>query len=276
MRRSLADPTTADSATADLATGLAAAGTGTSAATLLSISMRHRIGALEIDLSFRLSQPWTVLFGPSGSGKSTVLRAIAGFIEPEVGEVLFGPHQEVLFHFGSPRVSIRPDLRPIRSAGQSAALFPHMHVDANLRFGLQAQAIRKDGEALLAKVARLFRIEALRQRRPASLSGGERQRVSVARAVAAAVAYDGKCRPLLLLDEPFTGIETALRDELAGELQAWLRAEGVPVLSVSHDIGEAFLLRAEVIRIAVGRLLAQGPAHVVLADERHAMLQRLG
>jgi molybdate transport system ATP-binding protein len=156
--------------------------------------------------------------------------------------------------------------RGVRSAGQTARLFPGMTVRENLRYGMG-----KDDRALENEVLRLFRMEGLAAKRPVTLSGGEQQRVSVARAVVSAAIT----RSLLLLDEPFSGLDMALRDGLAIELRTWLAAQGVTVLSVTHDVGEVFLLGAEVVRIADGRIVDQGPAERVLAGERDRLLGQL-
>jgi molybdate transport system ATP-binding protein len=94
--------------------------------------------------------------------------------------------------------------------------------------------------------------------------------------VAAAIAYDGTDKPLLLLDEPFAGLDAMLRDELVTMLREWLPQWKIPVLSVSHDAGECYLLGAEVIRMAEGQVVDQGPVEQVLAEERQRLLERLG
>jgi len=99
--------------------------------------------------------------------------------------------------------------------------------------------------------------------------------VSVARALAAAVAFDGPDKALLLLDEPFAGLDELLRDELALEMQGWLVGWKIPVLSVSHDVGECYLLGADVVRMAEGQVIEQGPVEVVLAEERRRLMERL-
>jgi ABC-type sulfate/molybdate transport systems ATPase subunit len=104
---------------------------------------------------------------------------------------------------------------------------------------------------------------------PAQLSGGEAQRVNLARAVAA--------RPrLLLLDEPFTGLDLALRSGLIEHLLGWQQQTGVPILSVTHDVAEVFQLGAEVIQLRDGRVAAQGPVAEVLATDRERLLAELG
>ncbi len=245
---------------------------------LLSVNLRHRQGSLRLHVEFAVTSPWTVLFGPSGSGKSTVLRIVAGFVQPDEGRVVSGPEEQVLVNTADGRC-VPPHLRPVRTAGQTARLFPRMRVRENVEYGLgwQSRGDVHPGDAgeMVDEVLALFRLSTLGGRMPGELSGGERQRVSVARAVASAVTFDGPGRALLLLDEPFSGLDTVLRDELAIELRGWLARWRTPVLSVSHDVGEAFLLGAQVIRMAEGAIVQQGPAEVVLQGERERLLAGL-
>ncbi len=245
---------------------------------LLSVRLRHRQGSLRLDVEFRLTAPWTVLFGPSGSGKSTALRAIAGFVRPDEGRIASGDPEQLLVSTAE-RCFVPAHLRPVRSAGQTARLFPGMRVREGVAYGLgrgaKGATPHRDGREVVEEVMGLFRLSALAERMPGDLSGGERQRVSVARAVVSAVTFEGPRRALLLLDEPFSGLDAALRDELAFSLRDWLDRWKTPVLSVSHDVGEAFLLGAEVIRMVEGRVVEQGPVEVVLAGERERLLAGL-
>ncbi len=213
----------------------------------LAVRMRHHIGALVIDVEFCLTKPWTVLFGPSGSGKTTILRAIAGLEQPDTGSIVSGR-------------------RPIPLAPQSPSLFPHWNVTDNLTMR------RSMVHTAIAEMLSLFRLESLRDQQPSELSGGEAQRVNMARAAAWAPP-DG----LLLLDEPFSGMDIALRDEIMRDLQVCGGGEeGTSASSlVTHDVAEAFQLGAEVIKIAEGKVVAQGPVEVVLAEERGRLLKQL-
>ena len=208
-----------------------------------------------------------------------MLRAIAGFVRPEAGQIVSGPIGQVLLDTEE-RVFVAPHLRPVRSAGQMARLFPRMSVRKNAEYGLgwtTAGSLGNESDAreVVDEVLRVLRLSTLAERMPSELSGGERQRVSVARAVASAVTFDGPGRAWLLLDEPFTGLDTVLRDELAIRLRKWLERWKTPVLSVSHDVAEVFLLDAEVVRMAEGQILEHGPAEVVLAGERERLLAGL-
>ncbi len=241
----------------------------------LACRMSHRLGSMTVAVDFHLRAPWTVLFGPSGSGKSTVLRTIAGHVRPEMGSVLFGPLDRPLLDTAR-HVDVPPHERPVRSAPQAARLIPHRSVLGNLRYGIAPGIPEIAAREMVDEVLALFRLESLARRSPQHLSGGETQRASVARAVLSAVTYGGPERAVLLLDEPFAGMDSSLRDELAVGLQAFLRRWRTPVLSVSHDVAEAYLLGAEVIRLADGQVVEQGSAAGVLATERERILRQLG
>ncbi len=245
---------------------------------LLEVKMAHRVGALSLRVEFALTQPWTVLFGPSGSGKTTVLRAIAGFVRPDAGRIVYGPQERTLVNT-EVSIFVPAHLRPVRSAAQAARLFPQMTVKENVAYGMGLGSHPADEQQVLAEVMELMRLTTLSGRRPKELSGGEQQRAAVARAVAAAVTFDSvgdrEDKALLLLDEPFAGLDGRLRDELAVGLRDWLAQWKVPVLSVSHDVGECYLLGAAVVRMADGQVMEQGPVEAVLESERARLLARL-
>ena len=240
----------------------------------LSVAIKHRQGALTLDMVFTLREPWTVLFGPSGSGKTTVLRAVAGLVRPEMGRIVSrGRLGTEVFLDTEAKVFVPAYRRAVRFSAQSAALFPQMTVRENIAYGARN---RSDGTGVASVVEDAlgrFGLRALAMKHPRALSGGERQRVAVVRAVTAAVCLGPGT--LVLLDEPFTGLDLRLRDELLGKLQSWLRQMEVPVLSVTHDVGEAFQLAAEVIKIADGSLVQQGPVIEVLAAERRSLMEQL-
>jgi ABC-type sulfate/molybdate transport systems ATPase subunit len=220
----------------------------------------HR-GTLHIQAGFQLQAPWTVLFGPSGSGKSSILRAIAGLIPDSSGLFAVAGQSGPIEFEGHDDRRTPTHLRGLAYAPQGAIVFPHLTVRQNVAFTAESPLV----DTLLD----LFHLAPLAGRSPRALSGGERQRIALARAFAVPAPH------LMLLDEPFTGLDRPLRDELLPQMAAHLAARNIPVLSVTHDVEEALLLNAEVIRIAAGQITAQGPAHEVLAHERAQILRVL-
>lgn len=146
-----------------------------------------------------------------------------------------------------------------------------MTIRENVSYGVGKDS-KADGHKLVDEVLGLFCLGAFAERMPHDLSGGERQKVLVARAAASAVTEGKK---LLLLDEPFNGLDLRVRDELLEQLRQWLGRWKTPVLSVTHDVGEAFQLGAEVIKLADGRVVQQGPVATVLAEERTRLIEQL-
>jgi molybdate transport system ATP-binding protein len=247
------------------------------------LSVEATLGPLHLDASLRLHAPWTVIFGPSGSGKSSLLRAACGLIPEATVDfrrrtsdspkltIEDPPSSTVLgaIVIGQSLAQRPTHLRALAYAPQHAALFPHLTAEGNIRFPSEVSLSQPKDTAMVDQVMDLFHLQSLSNRMPAQLSGGERRRVALARAFAVPNTR------LMLLDEPFTGLDRALRDELLPRMQAWLAARKIPVLSVTHDVDEALLLNADVIRLEEGRVIAQGPAREVLAAERNRMLQTL-
>ncbi len=178
------------------------------------------------------------LLGPSGVGKSTILRCIAGLEAPEAGSVTLG---------GRILDELPPAKRHIGLLFQEPALFPHLDVWRNVAFGLRYRGIpkreqRDEAERWLDLVGLAGRS----QDNVDELSGGQRQRVALARTLAAKPSA-------LLLDEPFSAVDRALRDELGARVQALVRQQGIPSLWVTHDEDEARRLGDHVWRIADGQ-----------------------
>ena len=245
---------------------------------VLEVAIRHRIGALSLNVEFRLSRPWTVLFAPSGTGKTTILRTIAGLVHAEEAQIALADAAGLPGSSGRRCVIVNTTenrftaahARRLPMVMQESALFPHLTVAKNVSFGLQHNST--DGGSTQDWFKALFtlcRISHLSDKVPAQLSGGERQRVALARALGANGAA-------VLLDEPFAGIDGTLKDELMRDVKAWLGTNRVPVLHVTHDVGEVFAVADEVIVLSEGRVSAQGPPEVVLQEERKRLLGWLG
>jgi len=191
------------------------------------------------------------LLGPSGCGKTTLLRILAGLEHPDAGEVRLG--DEVLTGGGK---DVPPERRRIGMVFQDWALFPHMSVARNVAYGLPRGSDRdQQVEDALAMVG----LAGLGDRPPATLSGGQQQRVALARALAPRPAA-------LLLDEPFSNLDTSLRVQVRTEVHHLLAEVGVTTVFVTHDQDEAFVLGDEVAVMSEGEIVQQAtPAELYAA-----------
>ncbi len=199
------------------------------------------------------------LVGPSGSGKTTVLRAIAGLYQPAKGTVRCGAETWLDTASG---VAVPPHLRPVGLVFQHYALFPHMTALANVTAAMgHRSAGEREGEA--RRLLGLVHLDGLGHRYPAELSGGQQQRVALARALA-------REPRVLLLDEPFSAVDRRVRRELHAELAAIRAAIRVPIVLVTHDLGEAAGLADRLAVIDRGEILQVGPPREVIASPASA------
>jgi iron(III) transport system ATP-binding protein len=182
------------------------------------------------DVSIQLQQGEIgCLLGPSGCGKTTLLRAIAGFEPVKSGEIHLD--EKLVSQVGK---SLPPEKRHIGMVFQDFALFPHLSVADNIRFGIR-HLKRSEQKQRIDELLVLIGLEKMRSRFPHELSGGQQQRIALARALAP------KPR-LLLLDEPFSSMDVELRAELAKEVRQILKKENITAILVSHDQNEAFAM----------------------------------
>lgn len=220
---------------------------------MTSLSISHlnvNLGEREIisDLSFDLRQGEIAsLLGPSGCGKTTLLRAIAGLIPPTSGAIRFGTQL-----VGVSSVVLPPNKRGTGYVPQQGALFPHLNVGKNIAFGLDREIYSKAQIAEITdEMLNLIGMRGFEKRLPSQLSGGQQTRVALARALA--------IKPkLVLLDEPFSALDAALREELRSEVVALLRKLGSTAILVTHDREEALVSSDRVILMRGGRVVQNG------------------
>ena len=192
-----------------------------------------------IDLEIRHGE-FVVFVGPSGCGKSTLLRMVAGLETISAGEL----------RIAGRRVNeLAPRQRDIAMVFQDYALYPHKSLYENMAFGLR---LRKTPETEIDRrvmdAARLLRIEALLQRRPAALSGGQRQRVAIGRAIVREPA-------VFLFDEPLSNLDAQLRNEMRSEIKRLHQRLGATIIYVTHDQVEAMTLADRIAVLSAGRLM---------------------
>ena len=186
------------------------------------------------------SGEFITLLGPSGCGKTTTLRLLAGFEQPDSGSICIN-RQTV----AARNVFIPAEKRRIGMVFQDYALFPHLNVTDNIAFGLQGQ--RKEKQKRADAMLELVGLQDYGDRMPYELSGGQQQRVALARALAP--------QPdIVLLDEPFSNLDAALRTQVRGEVRSILREAGTTTIFVTHDQEEALSLSDKVAVIFEGKL----------------------
>ena len=217
-----------------------------------AIEMRgvgKRYGATPVLDSIDLTVPpgsKTVIVGSSGSGKTTLLRLLSGFVFPDAGTIRIG--SEIV---AGPGVAIPAHRRGIGHVAQDGALFPHLTVGQNVAFGLDREE-RSDRPATVAGLLELVSLDpSLASRRPDELSGGQQQRVALARAMARKPA-------VMLLDEPFSALDTGLRAVTRELVAAALSSAGITTVLVTHDRAEALTFGDQVAMLRDGRLAQVG------------------
>jgi molybdate transport system ATP-binding protein len=224
----------------------------------LSASVRKTFLSAErefsLDVAFVAAPGFTILFGASGSGKTTLLDCVAGLTTPNAGRIAVG--ERVLFD-AETHENIPVAKRRVGYVLQDLALFPHLTVVRNAEYGLAhlPRATRKERAAAMLHE---FRIDHMRQQRPAEISGGERQRVALARAL-----VTDPC--VLLLDEPLAALDGATKAKIIDDLRHWNETHRIPILYVTHNREEVLALGERVLVMEQGRIIAQGTPHEVLS-----------
>ncbi len=239
----------------------------------LSVQLDHRFphqaGSFHLQLAFEATAARTVVFGPSGSGKSSLLRAIAGLFQPDCGKIIVrGKTVWERTAKAERSASVPTEKRRVGMVTQGAGVFPHLTVGRNVAFALRD----KKSDASIEEIGRLLQTvgaESLAGRWPRELSGGQLQRVAIARTLAARPA-------ILLLDEPFAALDAESRQQLSENVQQWAREHSVPILTVTHNLEEAFTFGDEVLQMKEGSIVGRGKPQEVLAMDRARLLRAVG
>jgi len=213
---------------------------------VLQKELRGAEGAIALDIATPLkSGELTVLFGKSGAGKSTILKMIAGLMEPESGKIVIDG--ETWFD-AEKKINLPPQKRKVGFVFQDYALFPNMSVRKNLVYALESKNDKK-----IEEILELTELSNLANEMPQTLSGGQRQRVALARALV-------REPKILLLDEPLSALDYAMRGKLQDELLRIQRHLGLTTILVSHDIAEVYKLSNHVLELEQGKIVKSASA----------------
>ncbi|HGY1229769.1 TPA: thiamine ABC transporter ATP-binding protein ThiQ [Citrobacter farmeri] len=195
------------------------------------------------------------ILGPSGAGKSTLLNLIAGFLTPARGTLLIE---------GEDHTTTPPSRRPVSMLFQENNLFSHLNVEQNIGLGLDpGLKLSAEQKEKRRHIAQQMGIETLMARLPGELSGGQRQRVALARCLV-------REQPVLLLDEPFSALDPALRQEMLALVSDICRARQLTLLMVSHSVEDAARIASRSVVVADGRIAWQGKTDELLSGRASA------
>lgn len=222
----------------------------------LAVDIRKTFQSAErrftLDVAFKATSQRVVLFGPSGAGKSLTLQAIAGLLRPDDGAITL--HGDALFD-SARGIDLKPQARKIAYLFQDYALFPHLNVRQNIGFGLQPGWLNPRARTSNRQVD--YWLDALELRsvagnHPVQLSGGQKQRVALARALVAQPR-------LLLLDEPFSALDSALRQRMRRELSDLQTRLDIPMVLITHDPDDVAAFGDQVVQISDGSVRENQP-----------------
>ncbi|RNB75041.1 ATP-binding cassette domain-containing protein [Brevibacillus panacihumi] len=208
---------------------------------MLTVSIQKQLPDFLLDVCFAIQKEIVVLFGPSGSGKTTILNSIAGLVTPDAGMIRLG--DTLFYEHGTKALPVQK--RNIGYVFQDYALFPHMTVAQNIRYG-----VKEGKEVGLDELVATVGIGHLLDKYPHQISGGQKQRVALVRALAT--------KPdLLLLDEPLSALDADTRKECQDELLRLQAVWKIPFLMVTHDREEAERLADIILTIENGKLTGE-------------------
>ena len=231
----------------------------------LEVNIEKKLDGFTLRAAFTAGNTSTALLGASGCGKSMTLRCIAGIVKPDRGRIVLDGR--VLFD-SAQHIDLPPQQRGVGLLFQNYALFPNMTVEQNILCGLKTEKDPAARRAACAEMLRAMRLETLAKRYPAQLSGGQQQRAALARILV------GKPR-ILMLDEPFSALDSYLREEVEGEVGSLLANFAGTALLVTHNRDEAYRLCKEMIVLNEGQVLCAGTTKAVFADPQSIAAARL-
>ena len=231
---------------------------------LLKVDIQKKLKEFDLEVDFDLKEGCLGILGPSGCGKSMTLKSIAGIVDPDKGIISLNTGEENIYFDSDNKINLKPQDRKVGYLFQNYALFPNMTVEENVSVGLG----KGDNEEIVSKLIKRYHLDGLEKRYPRQLSGGQQQRVALARIM----AYSPD---VILLDEPFSAMDTFLKEQLRIELVNSLEDfDGFSIL-VTHDRDEAFQFCDEIIILDQGKIIAKGETNEIFENPKKVRVARL-
>ena len=230
----------------------------------LKVDIQKELKEFDLNVDFELKNKRLGILGPSGCGKSMTLKSIAGIVNPDEGIVSLSIGEETVYFDSSKKINLKPQKRNVGYLFQNYALFPNMTVEENIAAGLPKNYDKK----IVSDMVKRFHLGGLEKRYPRQLSGGQQQRVALARIL----AYSPD---VILLDEPFSAMDTFLKEQLRIELSNSLKDFDGFSIMVTHDRDEAFQFCDELIVLDQGKIIAMGDTYDIFENPRKVQVARL-
>lgn len=230
---------------------------------ILSVDMKKKYKGFSLDVKFKTNGEYLGLLGASGSGKSMTLKCIAGIETPDEGKIVL--NDKVLFD-SDKRINLKPQDRNIGYMFQSYALFPNMTVEENIGAGLKIT--KQEKQQKISEMIKIFHLDGLEKKYPGQLSGGQQQRTALARCI----AYEPD---VLLLDEPFSALDSHLKEQLLTDVLELLKFYKGKVIMVTHSRDEAYRFCKNLVIIDEGRSVLSGDTKDIFKHPRLLSAARL-
>jgi len=229
----------------------------------LLVDIKKRLKGFTLDVSFETNGEYLGILGASGCGKSMTLKCIAGVEMPDKGRIIL--NGKVLFD-SEKKINLKPQHRNVGFLFQNYALFPHLTVEENIGIGLSCS--REEKEKKVKEMIASFHLKGLEKKYPNQLSGGQQQRVALARCI----VYKPD---VLLLDEPFSALDSHLKDQLQSEVLELLKLYKGEVLMVTHSRDEVYRMCKNLIIIDKGKKVLMGDTREIFRQPRMLAAARL-